>query len=576
MMSEIPSTIGRYEIEAVLGRGAMGLVYKGHDPEIDRPVAIKLVRADLLSGTAHDEYLARFRQEARAAGRCAHPNIVAIYDCALLDDNPYLTMEFVEGENLGEAFDRGVGYTPPEAIAIILQVLDALTYAHDLGIVHRDIKPANIIMLPSGIVKVADFGISRLPGSELTLAGSVMGTPSYMSPEQCRGEDVDHRSDLFSTGAVLFQLLTGEKPFPGRSVTEIIHRLLNEDPPDLQLKGVSVPVVASAALRRALAKRPADRFASAWEMAEELRQGFGIKEFDDSTIVASDPHGLFGFDDEVVVTAEAATLPEQEPPAAEASAIRTIARFDPAILAAIERNLARHVGPIARVLVRDAAGTAGNVAELCDRLAAHIKEQPARADFLAQARRQAVAATNKPDRLPAAEALTQRQPDPAVASAPAAKRLPHAAPAGGAAKTGRVGSDRHLVTSRRGSSAGRRSPRWARSLYGAGLGSVGLLLQVCRLATTAIAAVLLLGAFAALGYQATHWLQHNYWPDLRFVQLWRWVKIDPEPIGEVVGSRNLSWILQLPLWVGLMMPGIVVALISDKCGRFLRRTVASR
>src|SRR5690242_15253856 len=125
-MSEIPSAIGRYRIEAVLGRGAMGLVYKGHDPEIDRPVAIKLVRADLLSGTARDEFLARFRQEARAAGRCAHPNIIAIYDYALHDDNPYLTMELAEGPNLGEAFDRGTAYTPQEAIAIILQVLDAL------------------------------------------------------------------------------------------------------------------------------------------------------------------------------------------------------------------------------------------------------------------------------------------------------------------------------------------------------------------------------------------------------------------------------------------------------------------
>ncbi len=434
-MSELPSAIGRYRIDAVLGRGAMGLVYKGHDPEIDRPVAIKLVRADLLSGTARDEYLARFRQEARAAGRCAHPNIIAIYDYALHDDNPYLTMEFAEGPNLGEAFDRGAAYTPPEAVAIILQVLGALTYAHERGIVHRDIKPANIIVLPSGTVKVADFGISRLPGSELTLAGSVMGTPSYMSPEQCRGEDVDHRSDLFSTGAVLFQLLTGEKPFPGRSVTEIIHRLLNEDPPDLQLKGVSVPAAASAALRRALAKRPADRFPSAREMAAELRQAFGIRAAASRTIVASDPHRLVGFDNEAVVTAEKATPPAPEPSAAEASAMRTIGRFDRVTLVAIEQNLARHVGPLARALVRDAAGTAGNLAELCGQLAARITQQQARADFLAQMPRaeapptRSAAATRQPD-APAApsaplsdEALAQLQRDLAVALGPIAKLL---------------------------------------------------------------------------------------------------------------------------------------------------------
>jgi predicted Ser/Thr protein kinase len=272
-MGELPGIIGRYRVESVLGRGAMGVIYKAHDPEIDRPVAIKLVRADLISGGEREEYVARFRQEARAAGRCVHPNIVAVFDCSLQDGNPFLAMEYVAGSDLAQAFDRGRKFTPAEAIGIIGQVLEALAYAHERGIVHRDIKPANILLGAGGAVKVGDFGISRLPGSNLTATGATLGTPSYMSPEQCRGEEVDHRSDLFSAGAVLYQLLTGQKPFPGNNITEIVYRLMNEDPPDLLEHSEALPAGLCAAVRRALAKRPEARFASARDMAEALRRG---------------------------------------------------------------------------------------------------------------------------------------------------------------------------------------------------------------------------------------------------------------------------------------------------------------
>ena len=216
-MTDAPWHIGRCRVERVLGRGAMGIVYRAHDPEIDRPVAIKLVRSDLLEGEERAEYFARFRREAQAAGRCAHPNIVAIYDFALHEDHPFLVMEYVEGESLAQAFSRGARFAPEEACRIMLQVLEALACAHGLGIVHRDVKPANILLIDNGRVKVTDFGVARIGTAALTRGGFVVGTPSYMAPEQCRGEKVDQRSDLFAAGIVLFELLTGENRFRART-----------------------------------------------------------------------------------------------------------------------------------------------------------------------------------------------------------------------------------------------------------------------------------------------------------------------------------------------------------------------
>ena len=217
----LPSHIGRYRVERELGRGAMGVIYQADDPDIGRTVAIKLVRADLLDGDDREQFLARFRHEARAAGRCAHPNIVALYDFAMHEGNPFLAMEFVDGVGLGQALKQAGRFAPAEAVAIITQVLDALGAAHALGIVHRDVKPANILLLPNGQVKVTDFGISRLDTSHITQDGAIIGTPAYMSPEQCRGDDVDARSDLFSVGSVLYELLTGSRAFSGRNVTEV-------------------------------------------------------------------------------------------------------------------------------------------------------------------------------------------------------------------------------------------------------------------------------------------------------------------------------------------------------------------
>jgi serine/threonine-protein kinase len=232
-------------------------------------VAIKLIRADLLGGDERAEYVARFRHEAQAAGRCAHPNIVAVYDLSMHEGNPYLAMEYVEGSNLSQVLTRSGRFLPPDAVALIGQVLDALGCAHGLGIVHRDVKPANILLLPNGQVKVMDFGISRLDTSEMTQDGTVIRITAN-GAEAWRGEPADARSDLFCAGVVLYELLSGARPFTGRNTTEIALQVMNQVPPDLGAVSRGLPQALIAAVERALAKRPEDRFVTAGEMAAAL------------------------------------------------------------------------------------------------------------------------------------------------------------------------------------------------------------------------------------------------------------------------------------------------------------------
>jgi eukaryotic-like serine/threonine-protein kinase len=349
----------------------MGVIYKADDPDIGRTVAIKLVRADLLEGEDRNRFLARFRHEARAAGRCAHPNIVALYDFAMHDGNPFLAMEFVDGVALGTELKRVVRFAPAEAVAIIAQVLDALGAAHALGIVHRDVKPANILLLPSGQVKVTDFGISRINTSDLTQDGTIIGTPAYMSPEQCRGDEVDARSDLFSAGSVLYELLSGTRAFTGRNSTEVTQRLLNVEPRDLTEFVPGVPVALAAALRRAMAKTKEVRYASAKVMADALRAALR----DDAASEEAN--------ERTVVMAPRPTLgPTAPPPGAPASGVFV----DDATLDTIERRLARHVGPIARHLVRDAARRTSSIEALCEAVSHNIAQVAERERFIAESR----------------------------------------------------------------------------------------------------------------------------------------------------------------------------------------------
>jgi len=267
-MAEI-SSLGKYEIRRQIGRGAMGVVYEGYDPLIKRIVALKTIRADQLADDDSASVVARFRREAQAAGRLNHPNIVSIYDFGEDAGIWYIAMEYVKGRELKECFEANERFKITDIGRIMSQILGALDYSHRQGVIHRDIKPANIFLLPDGSVKVADFGIAHIEASNLTQAGTVMGTPSYMSPEQIQGLPVDGRSDLFSAGVVLYQFLTGERPFAGSSTTTM-QKVLKEDPMPPSMLNVQVVPAMDAVVRKALAKRPDDRYQSAREFADAI------------------------------------------------------------------------------------------------------------------------------------------------------------------------------------------------------------------------------------------------------------------------------------------------------------------
>ena len=270
-----PERLGKYDLVEVLGKGAMGVVFKGFDPDIDRTVAIKTVRKELIeeedrAGMA----LARFKNEARAAGRLSHPGIVAVYDYGESGSVAYIAMEFVLGASLREYFNRGTRFAERDAIAIMVQLLDALQHAHDQGVWHRDIKPANLIIMTNGKVKIADFGIARIDTSTLTQTGVVMGSPGYMAPEQYAGGKVDRRSDLFAAGVVMYQLLTGARPFAG-SVESIPYKICHVEPP---LPSEAEPDRGweryNAVITRALAKQPEARFQTAAEFRAAILEAY--------------------------------------------------------------------------------------------------------------------------------------------------------------------------------------------------------------------------------------------------------------------------------------------------------------
>jgi serine/threonine protein kinase len=261
--------LGKYEVRGTLGRGAMGIVYEGWDPLIARRVAIKAVRLPEHPEPETEEEIARFRREAQAAGRLTHPNIVAVYDYGETSELAYIVMEFVDGTTLKHLLDRQERFTVADTARIMQDVLSGLQYSHTRGVVHRDIKPANVILTSVGQAKIADFGIARIESSSMTQAGTVLGTPAYMSPEQFMGQVVDQRTDIYSSGVLLYQLLTGERPFEG-SMTAIMHKVLNTDPPPPSQLTVTSPVALDAVVRRAMAKRPEDRYPSAAAFAEAI------------------------------------------------------------------------------------------------------------------------------------------------------------------------------------------------------------------------------------------------------------------------------------------------------------------
>lgn len=267
-----PKNLGRFEVVGELGRGAMGVVYKGTDPKIGRMVALKTIQFSLTNGDADGMQMReRFLVEARATGQLQHPNILTIYDVGEEGDLTYIAMEFIEGGDLEEMVRGNKFRDYDHIIDIVRQVADGLDHAHSKGIVHRDIKPANIMMAGGKIPKIADFGLARLSNSTLTATGTVLGTPSYMAPEQIRGRKIDGRADLFALGVILYEMLTGEKPYGGDSITSVIYRVVNEEPIPPKKLNMDLPEAIDQFMQKALAKEPAQRFQTGAEFAEGLR-----------------------------------------------------------------------------------------------------------------------------------------------------------------------------------------------------------------------------------------------------------------------------------------------------------------
>jgi len=265
------SQLGRYEILGELGHGAMGIVYKARDPLIDRVVAIKTINLGLALDEK-EEYEERFYQEAKAAGRLSHPNIVTIYDVGKSSDVAYIAMELLQGRELRDIMDEE-GLIPVEQVLdIAAQVAQGLAYAHEHDIVHRDVKPSNIMVVRDGHVKITDFGIARMASSAVrTQTGMVLGSPKYMSPEQVMGRTIDNRSDIFSLGVMLYEMLTGQAPFVGENVNAIMYQTLNVTPVPPNKLNPAVPEMLNFIVAKALAKGLEDRYQNAKDFAIDLR-----------------------------------------------------------------------------------------------------------------------------------------------------------------------------------------------------------------------------------------------------------------------------------------------------------------
>ncbi|OQA33773.1 MAG: Serine/threonine-protein kinase PrkC [Betaproteobacteria bacterium ADurb.Bin341] len=263
--------LGRYQIIREVGRGTMGIVYEAFDPKLERTVALKTVHV-MPDSPESLEFEARFQREAKAAGRLSHPNIVTVYDAGEENRTAYIALEFLEGKSLREIIDSGARLTVEEITAYAIQMAEGLDYAHRAGIVHRDVKPANIVISSRGQIKISDFGIAQLPSGDLTQAGTILGTPKYMSPEQIRGERLDGRSDLFSLGVILYELVTGKHPFTGEGLATIMYKILHEQPVDPALENPGCPPGIRQIIACCLAKDKEERYSKAADVAADLRQ----------------------------------------------------------------------------------------------------------------------------------------------------------------------------------------------------------------------------------------------------------------------------------------------------------------
>jgi TonB family protein len=274
----MPQTIGRYQVAEGVGFGAMGAVYKAFDPLIKRTLAIKTIRLDIpRQSPQYKSFIERFYHEARISGTLSHPNIVTLFDIGEENGLPYLAMEFVDGETISAIIEKGTRFKPEKVISLVSQVASAIDYAHSKGVIHRDIKPSNLILADGERVKVTDFGIAKLIDAEMTQSGTLLGTPSYMSPEQAMGDKLDGRSDIFSLGVCAFEMLAGEQPFPGNNVTSILYKLVHVEPiqpANLEMNGL-VPQKWHEVFGKVLAKKPDERYQTATEFVQDLEYCLG-------------------------------------------------------------------------------------------------------------------------------------------------------------------------------------------------------------------------------------------------------------------------------------------------------------
>jgi hypothetical protein len=337
---------GRYEITGELGRGAMGVVYKATDPVIGRTVAVKTIRLSAEgTGLSRPELLTRFQTEARAAGLLTHPNIVVVFDAGEEAGLYYITMELVEGKSLQALMDGGHAFPLPRVLRIMDQTCSALQFAHERNVVHRDIKPANLMLTPDDTVKVTDFGTAKiLQFGTVQQTSHVMGTPSYMSPEQVKGRAVDGRSDIFSLGVMLYEMVTGEKPFPGESITTVIYKIVNEEPVSPRQLNPSIHPGLSEVVMKALAKEPEARYQSCRELLDDLKnyRNLGsaggnpdatmVSALPNATVAAGPAGGRWLKDDHLAAAASARSLSARAANPMQTPALRRtgpVVPFDP-------------------------------------------------------------------------------------------------------------------------------------------------------------------------------------------------------------------------------------------------------
>lgn len=370
--------LGKYRIDSVLGKGAMGVVYKAFDPWIERTVALKTIRKELLADSQQSELITRFKNEAQAAGRLHHPNIVTVFDYGEDEASAYIAMEFVEGTALDTLLAAGRPTPLPRVLAWMGDLLQGLDYAHSRGVVHRDIKPANLLITAAAQLKISDFGIARIDSSTLTQAGSMVGTPSYMPPEQFRGDPVDGRSDVFSAGIVLYQLLTGTRPFTGTSAA-VMQQILNDHPPAPSQVVPELGTRFDGVVAAAMAKAPDQRHASARAFHEALlaaaREDGGSHADPDATRLAGDDR-----------TVLAAGLPAPAAPGGgmttgAGTGFDTMTPWKRQAFPEVEASLARQLGPMARFLLRKVADKADGLDALGELLLPHIPSEVGRVEF---------------------------------------------------------------------------------------------------------------------------------------------------------------------------------------------------